>query len=458
MNMTKIAAGVLSLGLIGSSILAPATAKAESLTDALIGAYRHSGLLEQNRATLRAADEDVAQAVASLRPVLSYAASATFSQNWATGASTLTSSLAINLEQLLYDFGATRLRVEVTKETVLATREALIGIEMQVLFNAVQAFLAVRNESAQVNLRQSNVRLIEQELRAARDRFEVGDVHRTDVAIAESRLAASQSGLAAAQGNLARAREAYRNAVGRYPGRLSAPTPPQTARSLNDALIVARRTHPDIRRAMRLVTVAELNIERSQAAMKPVLSLRGSIGTDQDLDSTSSLGLSLSGPIYQGGALSSAMRQAQANRDASRGSLHNTRHLVEQNVGNAWAFLSVAVASLQASREQVRASTVAFRGVQEEATLGARTTLDVLNAEQELLDARAAQITAETDRVEAVYSLLSSMGLLTVDHLGLGIVTYDPAAYYNAVKDAPNRFVSPQGEKLDRVLKSLGKK
>ncbi|WP_226780386.1 TolC family outer membrane protein [Oceaniglobus trochenteri] len=459
MLTNRIAAGLLSATLFGASALAPLAASAETLADAMVGAYKHSGLLEQNRATLRAADEDVAQAVATLRPVISYLASTTYNFSLSASVDNTDSNLAITLEQLLFDFGGAKLGVEIAKETVLATREGLIGVEMNVLFAAVDAYLSVRNDSAQVNLRQSNMRLIERELRAARDRFEVGEVTRTDVSFAESRLASARAGLAAAQGDLARSREAYRQAVGRYPDTLSPPpTPPKTANSLEAAREVARRTHPDIRRAMRQVTVAELGIARAEAAMKPTLQLRGSVGVNEDFDNASSVGLRLSGPIYQGGRLSSAMRQAQARRDASRASLHNTRFLVEQTVGNSWASLAVAQASLAASDEQVRAATVAFRGVQEEATLGARTTLDVLNAEQELLDARASRITAETNRITAIYGLLASMGLLTVDHLGLGIVTYDPAAYYNAVRDAPTRFVSPQGEKLDRVLKSLGKK
>jgi len=453
--MNRIAAGLVALSVLGAAGMA----RAESLTDAMIGAYRNSGLLEQNRATLRAADEDVAQAVATLRPVINYLATATYGFSLSSGQDAFGSDLSITLEQVLYDFGASQFGIEVAKETVLATREGLIGVEMQVLLAAITAYLDVRNAGAQVSLRQSNVRLIEQELRAARDRFEVGEVTRTDVAIAESRLAASQSGLAAATGTLAQARESYREAVGRYPGALAAPpTPPRTANSLDDARAVARRTHPDVRRAMRLVTVAELGILRAESSMRPRLSIRGTVGVDEDLNNSSSIGLRFGGPIYQGGQLSSLMRQAQARRDAQRGNLHSVQHSIERNVGNAWAFLAVARASLVASGERVRAATVAFRGVQEEATLGARTTLDVLNAEQELLDARASQITAETDQTLAVYTLLGAMGLLTVEHLGLGIVTYDPAAYYNAVRDAPTRFVSPQGEQLDRVLKSLGKK
>ncbi len=459
MIMIRIPVVALCAALtLAGTAFAPAAARAETLTDALISAYRHSGLLEQNRATLRAADEDVVQAVATLRPVLSYLAASNYSNNRITRAEDLVSSLSVSLDQLLYDFGAARTEIEAAKETVLATREALIGVEQNVLLSAVMAYLDVRNAEAQVNLRENNLRLLDRELMAARDRFEVGEVTRTDVAIAESRLAGSRAGLALALGNLEQAREQYLQAVGRYPGDLSPPPPPpMIADSLEAARVIARQTHPDIRRAMRLVTVAELNIIRAQAAMKPTLSLRGSLEFNENLDNTSSIGLRLSGPIYQGGALSSLVRQGQARRDAQRANLHSVLHLVQQNVGNAWAIIAVSRAQLTASAEQVRAATVAFRGFQEEATLGARTTLDVLNAEQELLDARASQISAQTESEQAVYTLLSAMGLLTVDHLNLGIVTYDPAAYYNAVRDAPTRFVSPQGERLDRVLRSLGK-
>ena len=153
--------------------------------------------------------------------------------------------------------------------------------------------------------------------------------------------------------------------------------------------------------------------------------------------------------------LSSTVRQFMARRDAARAGLHITRHNLEQQVGNAYSFLEVARASRQASDQQARAATVAFRGVREEATLGARTTLDVLNAEQELLNAQANQISAQADEVIASYSLLSAMGLLTAQHLQLPVQQYDPAAYYNLVKDAPT-ITSDQGAALDRVLRAIG--
>jgi len=145
-----------------------------------------------------------------------------------------------------------------------------------------------------------------------------------------------------------------------------------------------------------------------------------------------------------------------ARRDAARSGLHITKHQLEQGVGNAFAQLRVAAASIEASQRQIRAATVAFRGVREEANVGSRTTLDVLNAEQELLNARSALIGVQTDQFIAAYSALASMGLLTAKHLNLPVQQYDPTAYYNLVKDAPAR--SKQGDKLDRVMRSLGKK
>ena len=151
------------------------------------------------------------------------------------------------------------------------------------------------------------------------------------------------------------------------------------------------------------------------------------------------------------------LRERRRQAEADRAELLQSVVTVKQDVANAWTALRVAIASTDASQRQVSASTVAFEGVREEASLGARTTLDVLDAEQDLLDARASLIQAEINQFVAVYSLLATMGLLTVDHLDLGILTYDPEAYYDAVKNAPTRMVSPQGEKLDRVLRSLGK-
>ncbi|MFN3146932.1 MAG: TolC family outer membrane protein [Paracoccaceae bacterium] len=460
--------------LAATVALAPGAGQSESLTDALILAYKHSQLLEQNRALLRATDEDVATAIAALRPTINFVASSNFSVTHSASptapafAQNLSTSAQLTYEITIFDFGRSRLAVEAAKETVLATRAALVDLEQQVLFSAVQAYLNVLSAFETVSVRQNNVRVITEELRAARDRFEVGEVTRTDVSIAEARLAGARAQLASAQGDLMIAREAYKAAVGRYPGTLfRPPSPPMTVNTEAAAKAVAERGHPRILQAQHQVTTAELNVARAEAAMKPRLSgsLSTGVTSSDRLDTfgsaSSSLtlgaGVSLSAPIYQGGALSASLRRAIAQRDAARAGLLQTMLQVSQNVGNAWAQLAVAQASLQSSVQQVRAAQLAYDGVREEARLGARTTLDVLDAEQELLDAKVSAITAETSRYIAVYGVLSAMGLLTVEHLGLGIATYDPAAYYETVKDAPVRHVSPQGEKLDRVLERLFK-
>lgn len=444
--------------VIAAGVLAAPMGHAETLADAMIAAYRNSNLLDQNRAVLRAADEDVALSVASLRPVVSYTAQAGWRKADVTSATTvegLSASLTLSAELTLIDFGRSRLGIEIARESVLATRQALIDVEQQVLLATVQAYVDVRLAQEVVALRQSNFRLITQELRAAQDRFDVGEITRTDVAIAQARLASSRSALAAAQGDLMIAREAYKASTGAYPGRLAGlPSAPKLPRTMEEAQAVARNTHPLLRQAQHLVTIADLQVELAAAGMKPTLGAGLSASRDNDGLDTQSFGLTLNQTIYAGGRLSAVYRQALAGKDRTRAALQQTAVNILQNVGVAWANLAVSAASIEASDQQIRAAQTAFDGVREEATLGARTTLDVLDAEQELLDARNARLQAEAQRYVGVYRVLAAMGLLTVDHLQLGIATYDPEAYFDAVKTAPSHSV--QGKKLDRILEKIG--
>ncbi len=458
------ATAVMMVGFSGSN------ARADTFADALVSAYNHSGLLEQNRALLRAADEDVAAAGAALEPVLRWTASVTQSLGRARTSTTsgvfennsLIASGSLIAELLIYDGGASSLGIEVAKETVLATRQTLIGVEQQVLERAVQAYMGVIETTQFVSLRENNVRVLTQELRAARNRFEVGEVTRTDVALAEAELAEANSGLAAAQGNLEIAIEEYRNVIGKKPGRLPGlPSLPKLGNDLAAAKAIAVRRHPDMRAVQHQVSAAELAIKRAEAQKRPTVTAQGALSANEYLDTSSfntsaSIGLNASGTIYGGGARSSAVRSAQAQRDAQRGNLHVVRHNVQQAVGNAYAQLSAARASLRASEGQIRAARIAFRGVREEATLGARTTLDVLDAEQTVLDAEAARISAQTLVYNATYAILSATGQLTAQDLRLPVQQYDVTEYYNLVKNSP-RSQSKQGEQLDRVLKRLQK-
>lgn len=443
-------------------------ASGETLTDALISAYNTSGLLEQNRALLRAADEDVASTVAALRPIVNYVVQGGHVRDSLidSGSGFLEGGLfggrffgsaTVTAELLLYDFGATRLNVDIARETVLATREGLINVEQAVLLRAVSAFMNLRRDTANVTLRENNVRRLTEELRAARDRFEVGEVTLTDVSIAEARLASANSALAAARGAVVRSGEEYFAAVGRRAGTLQPPpASPQTATSSANAVAVGLTQHPEIRGAQRNVTVSELAIEAARLALRPTVTGSANLSIDEDGNDSENVTVRLSGPIYRGGAIASAIREAQARRDAARADLLETSEAVAQGIASAWADVEVARAVLVASDEQVRAARLALRGAQEELSVGARTTLEVLDREQELDQAETDRIDAELNRQIAVYSLLSEMGLLTVEHLGLGIPTYDPEAYFNAVKDAPRANISPQGERLDSLLKAIG--
>ncbi len=456
--MNGILKRTLSVWLMALAALAfAAPARAESLADALISAYRNSGLLEQNRALLRAADEDVAASMAALRPILSYFASATYSEPVRVpGGDRLSANIGLSAEMLLYDGGSSKLATEAAKETVLATRQGLIDVEQQVLLRAVTAYMNVRRDREIVALRENNVRVIREQLRAAQDRFNVGEVTRTDVAIARSRLAQAEAGLASAKGALAASREEYRAAIGHYPKSLKVPPRlPQTAKSREAAQSVALASHPQIRKVQHEVAAAELSVRRAAMLMRPQLKLSGQVAIDDNGNDSSSIGLEFGGPIYQGGKLSALYRKAMAQRDAARAALHTVGLNIAQGVGNAWANLQVARAQITATDQQIRAARVAFRGTEEEAKLGARTTLDVLDAEQELLDAQASRVSAVTSEYIAAYSLLSSMGLLTVEHLRLGIPTYDPAAYYNTVQGGP--ATGARGKRLDAVMKALGK-
>lgn len=456
-----------TLNLFILSVVLAAPVGAGSLQQTLVDAYNNKGLLTQNRALLRAADEDVALAASALKLVLSWSSSLqrqfgyrnTAPLNTTSGISTNSANLDVTAALTIYDGGQNKLAIDAAKEAVLSTRQSLILVEQQVLFSAIEAFVKVRRDIEIVGLRENNMRVIKEELRAAQDRFYVGEITKTDVAFAEARLAASTSALAAAQANLVQAKESYKQAVGKAPGKLSAPKKaPNLPGKASDVKAKALRAHPELIALQHDIKQAELNVLRAEAGTGMTVKLSGSLGySDSEGDNFSnsnSFGVSATGPIYSGGRLSALVRQAKARRDAQRAGLYVTKAKIEQQAGSAFALLQMARASRAATDEQIRAAVVAFEGVREEAAVGARTTLDVLNAEQELLDAKADRVTSLTDEVIAGYRVLMSMGQLTADSLNLPVQKFDPAEYYNLVKSAPTKR-SVQGSKLDRVLKAL---
>ena len=468
--MMRMRSGMkLSVLAVSALIVGAGVVSADTLRQALTKAYNNSGLLEQNRAVLRAADEDVAQAVATLRPVFNWSAGITNSFGKTLARETLelentnstSRSVKVLAEMVLYDGGAAKYAIKAKKETVLATRQSLILVEQEVLLDAVEAYMDVRRETETVALRQNNLRVIEEELRAAQDRFDVGEVTKTDVALAEARLASSLAQLEAAKGALQQAKARYKRDVGSDVKTIPEPLSlPQLPKSLAAAQSAARLGHPGIRQLQHLIKAYDLNIALQQAASQANATIEGSYGiTSTDNSKASqpgSVSLFIRGPIYSGGNIPSKIRKAYADKDEQVAKLHVKTRQIEEGIASSYALLDMALASRKATEEQIRASQVAFDGTKEEAKLGARTTLDVLNAEQDLLDAKANLISALADEQVAAYSLLAQMGQLTVDHLNLPVQKYDPAAYYNHVKNAP--AASDQGKALDRVLKALGQK
>ncbi|WP_170788919.1 TolC family outer membrane protein [Ruegeria lacuscaerulensis] len=451
---------------IALSVVPGRGAWADNLTDAFIGAYNTSGLLEQNRALLRAADEDVAIALAALRPIINFAAQV--SQDYTR--STIddvtvrnepsTFFAGLTLSQLIYDGGFSVLGKQSAQEIVLSTRQSLIDVEQAVLFRAVNAYLAVVLQEETVQIQLNDVEVSAEELRASQDRFDVGEVTRTDVALSQAQLASAQAELSVARGNLSTAQAEYVNAVGKAPGATAGqPSLPNLPRSEAEAIALAQRNHPAILSSQHEVRAFDLAVLQQRANLGPNVTLNADAGITESYDNDDSIedatvALTFTQPIYAGGALAAQVRRAMATRDASRANLLNVQKDITQGVSVAYANFQAASASLRASTEQVRASQVAFDGIREEATLGARTTLDVLNAQQDLLDAQLNEVASRTERSRAAYQLLQAQGLLTAERLGLAVQIYDPTLYYNLVKKAPAQ-VSKQSKDLDRVLKAL---
>lgn len=460
--MSLIGTSVRSIMAAAVALSISGTAYAESLSSALEAAYKNSGLLEQNQALLKASDEDVLRAASALLPVLSWTASVgkSYRDSNLGESDSASATLGLRATMPIYDYGRGQLGIDLANEAVQGARQQLIGIEQSVLLNAIEAFMQYRQASELVGLRENNLKVIDQELRAANDRFEVGEITRTDVALAESAKAQSLSALAQARGDLTRARESYLTAIGQAPRSPSAPANlpdlPDTA-AIGKA--IAGRGHPDVMAAQSQVSQAEIQLAQAKAAKKPSVSLSGNLSLSDTFNSdsytnTASVSIEAQMPIYQGGALDASIRQATNRVDAAKAALRFTALNTDMQVGAAYARLTVAYANMEATEQQIEAAQIAFDGVREEATLGARTTLDVLNAEQNLLDAKANRVVASNEVIIALYSVMSALGQLTAENLGLNVDVFDPEAYSAEVeKIAP----SMRGLQLDKVLGKLGK-
>ena len=440
-----LAGTLLSAGLL--STLAPTGAAAESLADALVKAYQTSPLLDANRAALRSLDEGVPQARAARRPQVSVGVDASSSTSAEQFKEDQLNQLQAQLQAtlLIFDSGSTKAAIESARNLIAAGRADLKDVEQLVLFNAVEAYVDVRQDEEFVRLASTDVDRLNETLRATRNRFDVGEVTRTDVAQSESRLAASRSQLESAKGALEVSRQTYRQAVGTLPGQLEAPPPlPPLPASLEESISIGIQRNPAIISAQFAERSAVYDFDRARAAKGPSVSVGGAAGPERtnqlgwDTDMGFSANITAEMPLYTGGRNDSVIRQAQALLDQRRFQLQDEGRTVTQSVAAAWSQFDVASANIVARREQAEAARIAAEGVAEEARLGARSTLDVLDADQERLQADAEVVQAMRDQYVAAYALLRAMGLLTVEHLKLGIETYDPDVYFTKVQSGPS--------------------
>jgi outer membrane protein len=444
-SLLTSAALAAALAVTGGGMTA---AEADTLADALIKAYQTSPVLQSNREALKSQNEAVPQAKSNLKPQVSASVQANTQTTVEDIADQLNrSQAALNVTLTLFDNGQTKAAVESARNTVAAGRADLKNIEQQVLFNAVQAYVDVRRAQEFVQLAQNDVQRLTETLDATRNRFDVGEVTRTDVSQSESRLAASRSSLSDAQGALEQSRQAYLAAVGVPPHNLERVPPlPAVPKSLDAATQIGIQRNPSIISAQFRERSAVYDFDRALAAKGPTIGVSAETGFERgqqfvggpyDGNTFGQAGVGLSMPLYTGGRNDSLVRQAQNVLDQRRYELQDTGRQVTQGVAVAFSQLEVARANIVARREQADAARIAAEGVAEEARLGARSTLDVLDADQERLQAEAEIVQALRDEYIATYSLLQAMGLLTVEHLKLVIATYDPDVDFRKVRNGP---------------------
>jgi outer membrane protein len=436
----------------------------------LILAYHNNPQLGAQRAATRAVDENVPSALSGYRPRVTGNASLTevyletITSNppgsphthTKTEGNVLVPSTGLTVTQNLFNGFQTGNRTRQAEAQVFAARETLRSTEQAVLLNAATAYMNVLRDAAILELQRSNVNVLEVTLRQTQDRFNAGEVTRTDVAQAESSLAAGRSQVALAESNLATSRAQYQQVVGvPAPARLAPASPVDrlSPRTLAGAIGRSRTEHPAITTAAYNVDIAVFQVKIAEGALSPTLNAVGqtqkSWGSTASLNVVESLSASiaaqLSVPLYQGGIEYAAIRQAKETLGQRRLDFDTARDQVRSAVQQAWGQLEAAKAQILATQAQVAASEIALNGVREEARVGQRTTLDVLNAQQVLVNARVALVTAQRDRVVASYTLLATVGSLSPQILGLGIQVYDAMIHYQQVRDAWGGLRIPDG-------------
>ena len=443
-----VAAAVLLMAFAG-----PAPAMAETIEAALVRAYQGNPQLNAQRAQVRSIDENVPQALAGYRPQAALTASAGVQYTDSFGASPFFGgefhgvepprSAGVTVTQTLYNGGQTGNKTRAAESQVSGAREALRLLEQTVLLSAATIYMDYLRDAAIVEVQRNNTKVLEATLDQTRARFELGELTRTDVAQAAAQLAAGKTQELTAEANLTTTRANFRRIIGNEPQQLGPGSPVDRflPATLPAAVNLSLTQNPNVTAAMFGIDVNYLQVKINEGALFPTVTLQASVqqSYEESLVLFRSFGASaiaqLSVPVYQGGAEYSLIRQSKETEAQQRFNLGAVRDQTRANVVTAWGQLVAGKAQVVSAQSQVTASEVALNGVRDEAQAGQRTTLDVLNAQQALVNARVALVTAQHDRVVASYAVLNAVGRLSPQVLQLPTATHDPSVHYHQVRD-----------------------
>jgi len=467
-----------ALAVCAAAAFYPAHSWAETIESALVKAYQNNPQLNAQRASVRAIDEQVPQALSGYRPRV--AITGTAGENFTeattktvngipsptggpakqnvtyTGVSSLVTpwSYGATAQQTLFNGFQTANRTRAAESQVSSSREGLRVLEQTVLLTAATTYMDVLRDTANLEVQRSNVRVLQETLKQTRDRFEVGEVTRTDVAQAEAQLAAGQSAMLGAESTLNTSKANFRQVIGVEPVNLTPGSPvdrfsPGTLAAAVDRGLVE---NPNVTAAMYGIDVAFLQVKINEGALYPTLVAQASVtqgsfvqnNSTPQFWSASAIG-TLTVPVYQGGQEYSLIRQSKETLGQQRLNLELVRTQVRQSVVQAWGQNEAAKAQVKSANSQVYSSEVALNGVREEARVGQRTTLDVLNAQQALVNARIALVTAQHDRVVASFNVLAATGRLSPQVMHLPTTLYDAGVHYQQVRDAWIGVRTPDG-------------
>jgi outer membrane protein len=446
--------------LTGSLIAAlmAGTASADSLREALVSAYQTNPTLTAQRETLRATDATVAIAKAAGRPQVSGTVGVNRDLSRSgildTGGNGPTLSAGLDISYPLFNGGSVKNNVRAAETRVEAGRATLRAVEGDVFTQAVTAYMDVIRDRAIVELNENNVKVLETNLEATRDRFQIGDLTRTDVAQSEARLQLGRSQLAQSRGALTASEATYRQVIGHPPGDLAPPPPlPPLPATPEEAVRIALSNNPDLVAITRQSIAAGYDVRVARAGRLPTLSavgsgtylneLGGSIGGLPSSGGQTTVGLNASIPIFQGGLPAARIRQAQAQEGQALEQVVGTERAVVQAARAAFGIYDAAQKAIQAETVAVQANELALEGNRAEQSVGTRTIIEVLNAEQELLNSQVALVTAKRDAYVAGFQLLNAMGQAEAQDLGLdGGPLYDPLGNYRRVAGNWNDWAS----------------